>query len=221
MGCNQFLLEGALFTFWAAAPRFRWAVPAPCGAVLARGFSLIEMLVVMTILAILLGIGVPNMAQYFASNRLNGASSDLFAMLNLARSEAMRRGQMISMRHNGTAGSRDWNSGWSMFVDADGDGVLDAGEEVVRQGAASTGTVTMFSSAAFATAITFDGGGRLVGGNGGVFVICDGPNLVVNGEARSRALLVNPSGRVRLAIDSDNDKVPETDTAAIASCTNP
>lgn len=187
----------------------------------ARGLSLVETLVVMSILAVLLSLSVPNMSQFFASNRLNSATSDFFAALNVARSEAMRRGASITLRHNGTAGSRDWSNGWTMFVDANGNGTRDTDEDIVRQGPALSAPVTMFANSAFATTVTFDSGGRLTPSAGGVFVVCDGADLVANGEARSRALVVNASGRVRQGVDSNGDRVPETDAAAVASCTNP
>ncbi len=186
----------------------------------ARGFSLIELMVVIAILAILLGIGVPNLQAFAVNSRLGAASNEFYTALNLARSEALRRGAQISVRHLGTAGSRDWSSGWSMFVDLDRDGVLDVGEEEVRRGPPQTAPLTNFATANFATFIAFDAQGRLTSG-GGTFVVCHGANLVEDGQARSRAIVVNASGRARFGVDANNDRIPETDTAAVASCNNP
>lgn len=184
-----------------------------------RGFSLIELLVVVAIAGVLLGIGVPNMQQYIVSSRLSSSANEFFTALNLARSEAVRRGVQVTLVSNGAANSRNWTSGWTMFVDSNTDGALTAGEEVLRVGAGFDAPMTMYGSANFGTFVAFDSSGRLTGG-GGSFVICHGTSLVVDGIPRSRALVLNSAGRARIAFDSDGDKIPETDTGAVPSCTN-
>jgi len=185
----------------------------------ARGFSLIELLVVMAIAAVLLGIGIPNMQSFIVSSRLSSASNEFFTALNVARSEAVRRGVQVTLATNGTPGSRDFTAGWTMFVDTDRDGALSAGEEVLRVGPALEGPMTMFGSANFGTSVSFDSTGRLTSG-GGSFVICHGTDLVADGQVRSRALVLNSAGRARVAFDSNGDLIPETDTGAVPNCTN-
>ncbi len=184
----------------------------------AGGFSLIELLVVLSIAVILLGIGVPNMQQYIVSTRLATAANEFFTALNVARSEAVRRGQQVTVITNGTAGSRDWTTGWTMFVDTNANGTLDAGEEVLRVGAALDAPMTVMGSANFGTVIAFDSTGRLTSG-GGSFVICHGTALVVDGIPRSRAVVVNTAGRVRAAV-MNSSNVPVTDAGAVTSCSN-
>ena len=184
-----------------------------------RGFSLIELLVVMAILAILLGVGIPNMQQYIVSTRLSSASNEFFTALNVARSEAVRRGTQVTLITSGAANSRDWTTGWTMFVDADRDGALGASEEVIRSSAGVIAPMTIYGSTNFGTSVSFDSTGRLTSG-GGTFVICYGTQLVADGIARSRALILNSAGRARVAFDSNNDKIPETDTGPVPNCTN-
>lgn len=185
----------------------------------ARGFSLIEVLVVLAIAAVLLGVGVPNLQQYVVTSRLASTSNEFFTALNVARSEAVRRGAQVTLITNGAANSRDWTLGWTMFVDTDRDGALSAGEEVIRVGAALEVPMTMYGSTNFATSVAFDSSGRLTSG-GGTFVICSGATLVVGGQARSRAVVVNSAGRARIAFDSNGDLIPETDIGAVSNCTN-
>lgn len=186
-----------------------------------RGLSLIEVLVVMAIAAILLGIGVPNMQTFILNNRLAAATHEFYTALQFARSEAVRRAAQVTLVHNGAPGSGNWGAGWTMFVDANGNGVQDAGEETLRAGAPLQAPLTLYGNANFANFIAFDAGGRLTTAGGGAFVICHGADLTEGGQSRSRAVLVNGAGRVRFGLDSNNDGVPEKDTGPVVSCTNP
>lgn len=186
-----------------------------------RGLSLIEVLVVMAIAAILLGIGVPNMQTFILNNRLASSTHEFYTALQFARSEAVRRGEQITLVHGGTAGSGNWGAGWTMFVDTNRNTAQDAGEETLRAGAPLEAPLTLYGNANFANFIAFDAGGRLTTAGGGAFVVCHGANLVEDGQSRARAVLVNGAGRVRFGLDSNNDGVPEKDSGAVASCTNP
>jgi type IV fimbrial biogenesis protein FimT len=185
-----------------------------------RGVTLMEVMIVLAIVALLLAIGVPAFREFVARNRLDGAAQDLLASLQFARSEATRRGVQVTLRLAGTAGSRNWGSGWSMFADADGDGVLDTGEEVIRQGMALTAPLTLVGSSSFDTVIAFNRNGQLTNAGGGYLVLCEGGVLTEGGQSRSRAVLVNGAGRVRMAARNSSG-VPVTDTGAITSCSNP
>lgn len=185
-----------------------------------RGLSLIEVLVVMAIAAILLGIGVPNMQTFILNNRLASSTHEFYTALQLARSEAVRRGEQVTLMHGGAAGSGNWGAGWTMCVDSNRDNSC-AGEETLRAGAPLESPLTLYGNANFANFIAFDAGGRLTNAGGGAFVICHGASLTEGGQSRSRAVLVNGAGRVRLGLDSNNDGVPEKDTGPVTSCTNP
>jgi type IV fimbrial biogenesis protein FimT len=69
-----------------------------------RGLSLVEVLIVMAIAAILLGIGVPNMQTFILNNRLASATQEFYTALQFARSEAVRRGEQVTLVHHGAAG---------------------------------------------------------------------------------------------------------------------
>jgi type IV fimbrial biogenesis protein FimT len=198
--------------------------PAPGrGAVRARpaqhGVTLLETMIVLALVAVLLALGVPAFREFVSRSRLDSAAQDLMTSLQYARSEAMRRGGQVTLRLDGTEGSKDWGSGWTMFVDSDRDGVLDVNEEVLRRGMALTAPLTLIGSSAFATVIAFDRDGRLTSG-GGHIVLCDGGVLTEGNRSSSRAVLVNGAGRVRMA-ERNSSNVPVTDTGAVTSCSNP
>ena len=81
------------------------------------GFTLIELMVTLTIGAILMLIAIPNFTAYKRNAELTTATNTLLAGINAARNEAMKRNlyAMVVPTNNGT----DWTSGWVVFVDAD------------------------------------------------------------------------------------------------------
>lgn len=184
-----------------------------------RGVTLVEVMIVVAIAGILLSIGLPDFREFVSRSRLDGASQDLLASLQFARSEATRRGAQVTMHLAGTAGSKNWGTGWTMFADTNGNGALDTGEEVIRQGMALSSPLTLYGSASFDTFVAFNRDGRVTNA-GGYLVLCDGGVLTEGGQSRSRAVLVNGAGRVRLAA-RDSNNVPVTDTGAVTSCINP
>ncbi len=124
-----------------------------------NGFTIIELMIAILIASILLTVAVPNFLTLIANNRITSQANELIGGLNLARSEATKRGQRVSIcsSTNGTscATSTDWATGWIVFNDSDGDGVV-AGEEILRQWEAVTGNSTLTASANF---ITYQGDG--------------------------------------------------------------
>src|SRR5882672_7292087 len=105
---------------------------APCVMRPRTGMTLIELLIVLAISAILLAVGVPMFNATIAGSKTAGAASDLRGALELARSEAIRRGVTVSICRvtapnatppvcsNAAAGifaAGDWASGWVVFVE--------------------------------------------------------------------------------------------------------
>lgn len=151
----------------------------------ARGFTLVELLVVMTIGAILVAAAVPAMQWMIARNRISDASYSLVAHLELARMEAARRGVVVSVCRSpdsdavapgcssavsGTFDGNDWAAGWIVF-EKTGAGVDEANFEagdrlLVRHLPATAGTrVTIHSNIPTAERIAFPprGTGGVVG----------------------------------------------------------
>ena len=91
------------------------------------GFTLVEVLVTVVVLSIVLGIGVPQFNNIIHNNRVSGASTNLHSMLQLTRSEAVKRAKTVSLCPSSgrdssatCADSTDWTQGW-LVVDADGE----------------------------------------------------------------------------------------------------
>ena len=89
------------------------------------GFSLLELIVVITIASILIGLAIPSMRSYLQDAQRAQISTGLYLALNQARSEAVSRNVEIVVKANGG----DWNNGWLAFEDRDGNGSPDGGQE--------------------------------------------------------------------------------------------
>jgi type IV fimbrial biogenesis protein FimT len=108
----------------------------PPQAAKVRGITLVETLVVLSILGILGAIAVPSFQSTIESNRRQAYANQLFEDLAFARSEAIKRGVrvVVCASSNGTqcSGEPNWKVGWMVFVDLDADSMPDQTESILR-----------------------------------------------------------------------------------------
>lgn len=79
-----------------------------------RGFTLVELMVTIFVLAILLAIAVPSFTHTIASTKLTGTGNDLLADVKFARTQAVSRGNAVAI----AASAGDWTKGWSVVAAA-------------------------------------------------------------------------------------------------------
>ncbi|MEM7563686.1 MAG: GspH/FimT family protein, partial [Pseudomonadota bacterium] len=119
----------------------------------------------------------------------------LVGHLAYARSEAVKRSQQVSLcvSNNTTSctGGNNWQNGWIIYVDTNGDGSFTAGEEILRAKQTLDGSNTL-NPATITTQVTYDYRGFVTAASVGSFSLCDS-----RGASYGKAIAISTTGRVR------------------------
>jgi type IV fimbrial biogenesis protein FimT len=182
--------------------------PDACTPRRQRGFTIVELMIVVAILGVLAAIGIPAFQDMTRNNRRATVVNELLANLMLARAEAAKRGQPVTVcgytSGGGTncTGAGVWDYGWMVFVDVNGNGSIES--------SVSSGGVTYDETAMVLRRYVSDFGNevKVRSNTGGVtngflvirpfsqpstttlLTVCD-----KRGAAEARAVIVEGSGR--------------------------
>ena len=144
-----------------------------------RGFTLIELMVVVSILAIILTAAAPSFRAFLEGQQVKALAYDLTTDLLLARSEALKRNVNVAIARSGA----DWSGGWTTATAAT--------NERISTRNASAHTVAISGAPA---AITFDVNGRVSSPAAEVRI------TIGSGSAASRCVELGLSGRARSSL---------------------
>ena len=117
-----------------------------CAMNTQRGFTLLELMTGVALMGLVLMIGVPSFTTLMSNNRLTSQVNLFTTTLQLARSEAVKNNLRVVVcpSTNGTACATgtdfpndDWSIGWITFIDRNGDGIVDDGNDCGTTVAAS------------------------------------------------------------------------------------
>ncbi len=168
------------------------------------GFSLVELMITLAIVAIAVAFGLPAMTEFSKNDRLTTNINTLVGHLAYARSEAVKLSQQVaicvssdSASANPTCtGGVNWENGWIVYIDANGDSNYTAGtDEVLRAHEAFDGNNTLTPAGGIGTQVTYDYRGFAT--SNGTFLLCDeraGPH--------GKTVTITNTGRVRAEGDS-------------------
>lgn len=180
-----------------------------------RGFTIIELMVTISVAAILAAVAIPSMQGLIARNQITSANNELLSAIMYARSEAVLRGVPVRVCNSSTttASSTEsvvcstddsWASGWIVFVDADSDDsrtTTGTSEPVLRVFTNTSNTITITPASGNARGVVYDRTGRAAGvpasgshtTTGNTFTTCS------TKLAEGRVLSVSLSGRASTA----------------------
>lgn len=148
------------------------------------GFTLVELIVTIAVLAILLAIAIPNFQVFIVNGRMTSAANDMMTTLGFARSEAIKRAANITVcaSSSGSACSGGtWENGWI---------VLDAGGNVIRVREALEGAATLTG----ASTIIISANGRMTSPAVATTLTLNSGVTGIDG----RQIQIDPSGRARV-----------------------
>lgn len=165
-----------------------------------RGFTLVEMMVVLALAVVLLTIGVPSFSQIIKNNRLIAQTNALSGLLASARSEAITRRAVVTVcgSSNGTACDGQWSVGGISFLDVNGNAVVNTGDGDAVLKYVNRVPDKVNIALVGATTVRFNSQGFAVAGSAGTLRFCDD-----RGNKYARALNISATGRVSVATDTD------------------
>lgn len=175
-----------------------------------RGFTLIELMVTIAILAILIGIAIPSFQEMIQANRLQSASAEFQSALAMARTEAIKRGgdARVTVLANTVGTTTAWNNGYTVFVNRSS-AATTAGLAAEATAAAARNEVLLTTPALDSSVnftetsgpllyITYNGMGRSVNSSNAFLAVgyqFTGAAAAV--ASTSRCLMLNSMGRMR------------------------
>ena len=149
-----------------------------------RGFTLIEILIVVAIVGVLLSAAVPAFSSFVKAARLRSAASGLYEALTIARSEAIKRNASVSV----SAAAGGWQDGWTVKF----------GTTTLKEWQAEAGVT--YRDATGTGDITYGLSGRITGTRELVLYVASDSKIA------ARCVLVDAGGRVNTRVDKDGDQ---------------
>lgn len=177
-----------------------------------KGFTLYELLITLTIVGVVLTIGIPNLSDFTRNGRISGTTNDLHGSFYLARSEAARAKESVTICASknpmdaGAVCDGTFAEGWIIFIDRDADGGRDVGpdETLIKTFPPIDDAIEIKTNASN----SFSFGPTGLGSEGSSFIamICDdrGNTVSAGGNSAARRIVVTPIGRSTIIRSQQN-----------------
>lgn len=164
------------------------------------GFTLVELLIVLCIVAILTTVVVPELRHFIQEQRMVTQANEVLTVLAIARNSALHRqvrvtlctsdNQQICNRANA------WEAGWLLFTDAGVRGQVDENDQILRSGGKLSADNTLRAGGTFRYYVSYLPDGTSQGSGGlanDTLRLCD-----ARGREHARSIIINVTGRVRI-----------------------
>jgi type IV fimbrial biogenesis protein FimT len=163
-----------------------------------KGFTLIELMVAVALLAITLAIGVPSFRDTIQANRMATQANEFVAALNFARSEAIKRATRATLCKSSDGSScvttGNWDQGWIVFIDSNNNAAADDGTGSILKVYSNLGSSTLSGNTNVANYVSYVSSGftQLTTGaiQAGTFTLCPDTS-----GATGRSIVISATGR--------------------------
>jgi type IV fimbrial biogenesis protein FimT len=168
------------------------------------GFSLVETMLVLGVMAILVALAVPSFHGLIQNLRITTAANELFAAINLTRSEAIKRGARVDLTT--TDPQSDWEHGWVVFIDKNGTRKPDTGDEIIFERGPVGGGISIKPNlnGSELKYLAYNGTGRTRTNENGQTPLLGNFSFIIGGEVK-RKIVVSFLGRARVCTPAPDD----------------
>jgi type IV fimbrial biogenesis protein FimT len=188
----------------AGAPRRGTARGQPSSRPRYAAFTLVETTVALAIAGLLAVIAIPAFHEWLSAYQLANHAKHLAETMTRARTEAVRRSHRVNLcksldRHS-CADEVNWDAGFVVFVDINGNGKIDEDESVLETEGAAPHGISVSANRPVEDYVSYTnlGQARMLSGalQMGTFVVCR------RGQRALHVVLAN-TGRVRIERTAD------------------
>jgi type IV fimbrial biogenesis protein FimT len=178
----------------------------------AAGFTIIEVMIVVSILGVLMAIGLPAFDDLMRNSRRTTVVNEIVSFLMTARAEAAKRGQAVTVCGNtanggvSCTGGGTWDFGFMVFLDSDANGAIASTGDLLKRYVVDYADVRILTDTDGTTS------GHIVlrpfnqAGTAAAILVCDR-----RGNAKARRICVGQNGRASV---SETACTTVTDTLA-------
>jgi len=160
-----------------------------------QGFTLIELMVVIALIAIIASLAAPDFQRMIARQKLNVTASDLLVSVMQARGEAIKNNRQAIVQ---PLISTDWSRGWLIYVDINNNKTYDEGTDtLITKVLAADNSVLQYEAVRNNTVgnlIGFDSSGFVLGADAGRIVFSSS----ILGASYRKGVVISRTGRGRI-----------------------
>lgn len=194
-------------------------------------FTLMELMVTLSIAAVVVTIAVPNIQKFIKNNKMTGVANDMLTSLTLARNESIKLQQPVAVCASTNPKAADptcttgtFTSGWIVWVDVNNNGLHDTGERVLTAEDALDPVISAGANNSFLVSYAATGfaqtnpGGRATSTQ---MAMCDDRHNVptMGTQSAARAVMINQTGRARVTRDITEVANVITAIGSFGNCT--
>jgi type IV fimbrial biogenesis protein FimT len=174
-----------------------------------RGITLIELLIAITISAILTIAAAPGMTGVIKSNRMSSAANDFLAAMQFAKNQSIAQLTPVTLCKKNLAGDNcttagGWEQGWIVFSDSDRNALVDSASDILLHHEALNASITFRGTSNIANALTYTPINNTSLVSLATMTLCDD-----RGFTSGRGIIVSITG---------NGSLIETNQTGLSSC---